>query len=57
MAHGGLKFERDQSFGEVDLRRAFKQVRVLEENGYGRNGEFVGLDVKAMLRGFENENH
>ena len=22
--------------------------RVLEEAGYGRNGEFVGLDVKAM---------
>jgi xylose isomerase len=21
---------------------------VLEENGYGKNGEFVGLDVKAM---------
>jgi xylose isomerase len=21
---------------------------VLEENGYGRNGEFVGLDVKTM---------
>jgi xylose isomerase len=23
-------------------------VRVLEENGYGRRGEFIGLDVKAM---------
>jgi xylose isomerase len=44
----GLKFDEDKSFGEVDLRRAFNQVRVLEENGYGRNGEFVGLDVKAM---------
>jgi len=44
----GLKFDEDKSFGEVDLRRAFNQVRVLEENGYGRRGEFVGLDVKAM---------
>ena len=44
----GLKFDEDKSFGEVDLRRAFNQVRVLEENGYGRNGEYVGLDVKAM---------
>ena len=23
-------------------------MRVLEENGFGKNGEFVGLDVKAM---------
>ena len=23
-------------------------MRVLEENGYGRRGEFVGLDVRAM---------
>ena len=44
----GLKFDEDKSFGEVDLRRAFNQVRVLEESGYGRNGEYVGLDVKAM---------
>jgi len=44
----GLKFDEDKSFGQVDLRRAFNQVRVLEENGYGRQGEFVGLDVKAL---------
>ena len=44
----GLKYDEDKSFGGVDLRRAFNQVRVLDENGYGRNGEFVGLDVKAM---------
>ncbi|HMO86338.1 MAG TPA: hypothetical protein PKC18_15605, partial [Lacipirellulaceae bacterium] len=30
------------------LRGAYNQVRVLEEGGYGRRGEFVGLDVKAM---------
>ncbi len=44
----GLKFDEDKSFGEVDLRRAFNQVRVLDENGYGKKGEYVGLDVKAL---------
>jgi len=44
----GLKFDEDRSFASINLRRAFNQVRVLEEGGYGRNGEFVGLDVKAM---------
>ncbi len=44
----GLKFDEDKSFGDVDIRRAFNQVRVLEEHGYGKNGEFVGLDVKPM---------
>lgn len=44
----GLKFDQDKNFGSVNLRAAFNQVRVLEEGGYGRNGEFVGLDVKVM---------
>ncbi len=44
----GLKFDQDKTFGSVDLRRAFNQVRILDEYGYGQNGEFVGLDVKAM---------
>lgn len=44
----GLKFDEDRSFGAINLRRAFDQVRVLEEGGYGRNGEFIGLDVKAV---------
>ena len=44
----GLKFDEDKSFGAVNLRRAFNQVDILERNGYGRNGEFIGLDVKAM---------
>jgi xylose isomerase len=43
----GLKFDQDRSFGSVDLRRAFNQVLVLEENGYGEKG-MVGLDVKAI---------
>jgi xylose isomerase len=44
----GLKYDQDKVFGSVDLRRAFNTVWVLEKNGYGRNGESVGLDVKAM---------
>ncbi len=44
----GLKFDQDKAFGAVDLRRAFMQVWVLDRNGFGSNGEFVGLDVKAM---------
>ena len=43
----GLKFDQDRSFGSVDLRRAFNQVRVLEENGFNQIG-MVGLDVKAL---------
>ena len=44
----GLKFDEDKAFGAVDLRRAFMQVWTLDRNDYGQNGEFVGLDVKAM---------
>lgn len=44
----GLKFDQDKTFGAVDLRRAFNQVRLLDAYDYGKNGEFVGLDVKAM---------
>ena len=44
----GLKYDQDKSFGSVDLRRAFNQVRVLDRHNYGSKGEFVGLDVKAM---------
>ncbi|MCL4217393.1 MAG: xylose isomerase, partial [Candidatus Hydrogenedentes bacterium] len=45
---GGLKYDQDKSFGSYNLRRAFNQVRVLEEYAFGRNGEWVGFDVKAM---------
>ncbi len=44
----GLKFDQDKAFGSVDLRRAFNQVRILDKHDYGKNGEWVGLDVKAM---------
>jgi xylose isomerase len=43
----GLKFDQDRSFGAVDLRRAFNQVRVLDENRYWEVG-MIGLDVKAV---------
>ncbi len=44
----GLKFDQDKTFGSVDLRRAFNQVRILDKYEYGKNGEWVGLDIKAM---------
>jgi xylose isomerase len=43
----GLKFDEDKAFGAVDLRRAFNQVRVLDENLFYEKG-MVGMDVKAM---------
>jgi len=43
----GLKFDQDRSLGSVDLRRAFNQVRVLDENRFWEAG-IVGLDVKAI---------
>ena len=43
-----LKFDQDLTFGAVDPRRALNQVRVLDRNGFGNNGEWVGLDVKTM---------
>ncbi len=41
----GLKFEQDKPFGSTNLRSAFNQVRVLERNGYGKNGEFIAFEV------------
>jgi xylose isomerase len=43
----GLKFDQDRSFGAVNLRRAFNQVRVLDDNRYWEVG-VVGLDVKVV---------
>src|SRR5512137_693126 len=43
----GLKFDQDRSFGAVNLRGAFNQVRVLDENKFWEVG-VVGLDVKAL---------
>lgn len=44
----GLKYDQDKNFGSANLRSAFDQVLVLEDNNYGADGEFIGLDVKAM---------
>ncbi|MBI4580271.1 MAG: TIM barrel protein [Planctomycetes bacterium] len=52
----GLKFDEDKNFGAANLREAFNQVRVLEEGGFGLNGEFVGLDVKTMRTQKQNNN-
>jgi xylose isomerase len=43
----GLKFDQDRSFGSVNLRGAFNQVRVLDQNRFWEVG-IVGLDVKAI---------
>jgi xylose isomerase len=43
----GLKFDEDRSFGSIDLRRAFNQVRVLDQYRFYEKG-MVGMDVKAM---------
>ena len=44
----GLRYDQDKAFGAENLRQAFNQVKVLVENNYGSNGEYIGLDVKAM---------
>lgn len=44
----GLKYDQDKAFGSANLRSAFNQVRVLEDNDYGKKGEYVGLDVKVQ---------
>jgi len=44
----GMKFDQDKSFGVENLRTAFNQIKVLMENNYGANGEYIGLDVKVM---------
>lgn len=44
----GMKFDQDKSFGVENLRTAFNQIKVLMENGFGNNGEYIGLDVKVM---------
>jgi xylose isomerase len=44
----GLKFDQDKPFGSANLRVAFNQVRVLEQNGYGRGGEYVAFDVHSF---------
>jgi xylose isomerase len=44
----GPRYDQNKAFGAENLRQAFNQVKVLVENGYGKSGEYIGLDVKAM---------
>lgn len=44
----GARYDQDKIFGSENLRSSFNQVRLLCENGFGINGEYIGLDVKAM---------
>ncbi len=44
----GMKYDQDKSFGVENLRAAFNQIKVLMENNFGANGEYIGLDVKVM---------
>jgi xylose isomerase len=41
----GLKFDQDKPFGSSNLRVCFNQVRALERNHYGAQGQFVAFDV------------
>jgi xylose isomerase len=41
----GLKFDQDKPFASTNLRSAFNQVRVLERNKYGSDGEYICFDV------------
>jgi xylose isomerase len=41
----GLKFDQDKPFASANLRVAFNQVRALERNGYGNDGQYVCFDV------------
>jgi xylose isomerase len=44
----GMKFDQDKSFAAENIRQAFNQILVLRQHNYGANGEYIGLDVKAM---------
>lgn len=44
----GMKYDQDKAFGVENLRQAFNQIKVLVKYNYGINGEYIGLDVKAM---------
>ena len=43
-----LRFDQDKAFAGENLRQGFNQIRVLVNGGFGKNGEYVGMDVKAM---------
>ena len=43
-----IRYDQDKTFAVENLRQGFNQIKVLIENGYGKHGEYIGLDVKAM---------
>ena len=40
----------DRAFGAENLRQMLHQVMILKENGYGKNGEFIGLMSKLRTQ-------
>lgn len=44
----GVRFDQDRIFGAENLRSTFNQIKVLCDNNYGSEGQYIGLDVKAM---------
>jgi len=44
----GQKYNQHRTFGAINLRQAFNQVMVLASNGYGLNGEFVGIETRSL---------
>ena len=44
----GVRFDQDRIFGAENLRSTFNQIKVLCDNNYGAEGQYIGLDVKAM---------
>ncbi len=44
----GPKFNEHRTFGAINIRQAFNQVMVLDRYGYGRNGEFVGIETRSL---------
>lgn len=44
----GARYDQDKIFGAENLRSSFNQIKLLCDNDYGTDGEYIGLDVKAM---------
>jgi xylose isomerase len=44
----GLRYDQDKVFAVENLRQGFNQIRTLVNGGFGKNGEYIGLDVKPM---------
>lgn len=44
----GVRYDQDKIFGAENLRSAFNQVKLLVDHNYGAEGQFIGLDAKAM---------